>query len=196
MFELVRSDMQRYRPLGGWHRNAGFWVGTQYRFAHWARQQIKPLRWLFVLLARIVGLPCWLLLHVEIPSTVKIGPGLCLIHARDIMVDGAAVIGANCLIFHEVTIGTGPTPGIPVIGDQVDIYVGARVLGGIKVGNGARIGANCVITKDVPDGTLVAATVPRYLPRELAAKIPGAREPAPEDGRSAQPPLPREPKQG
>lgn len=51
----------------------------------------------------------------------------------------------------HVTIGGRVGPGVPVIGDNVRIGSGAKVLGGIRIGNYAQIGANAVVIKDVPD---------------------------------------------
>lgn len=71
-----------------------------------------------------------------------------------IIVSHNAVIGKNCTIFHQVTIGEGKG-GAPVIGDNVLIGAGAKVIGGIRIGNNVKIGAGCVVAKDVPDGATV-----------------------------------------
>jgi serine O-acetyltransferase len=69
-----------------------------------------------------------------------------------------AEIGPNCLIFQQVTIGMTDN-GVPSLGGHVDLGAGAKVLGGIHVGNHSRVGANAVLLIDVPVGT-VAAGVP------------------------------------
>lgn len=72
-----------------------------------------------------------------------------------------AVIGENCTIFHHVTIGSnfenknkesemGKTWGAPTIKDHVFIGAGAKIIGPINVGSGAKIGAGCVVVKNVP----------------------------------------------
>ena len=64
-----------------------------------------------------------------------------------------AVIGPNCQIFQQVTIGTGgPKPGAPILGGHVDVGAGAKILGGVRVGDHALIGANAVVLEDVPRG--------------------------------------------
>ena len=66
----------------------------------------------------------------------------------------------------EVTIGTNLTRcGMPKIGNNVDIYVGARVLGGITIGDNAKIGANCVVTSSVAAGSIVFSAPTRTLSR-------------------------------
>ena len=46
---------------------------------------------------------------------------------------------------------------LPVIGDNVMIGAGAKIIGAVKVGNGVKIGANCVVVHDVPDNAVIAA---------------------------------------
>ncbi len=88
-----------------------------------------------------------------------------------IFVSEGAKIGKNCVIFHQVTIGSNTLPGSrgqgsPVLGDNVYIGCGAKIIGGIKVGNNVRIGANCVVTTDIPDNATVVLEKPRVLVRE------------------------------
>lgn len=86
----------------------------------------------------------------DIPINTRIGGGLLIPHPNGIVIHSDAVIGPNCLIFQQVTIGVAD--GIPVIGGHVDIGAGAKVLGAINVGDHARIGANAVVLTDVPGG--------------------------------------------
>jgi serine O-acetyltransferase len=57
---------------------------------------------------------------------------------------------------------------MPKIGDNVGIYVGARILGGITVGDRSLIGANCVVTRDVPPDSVVVVAPARVLPKSLS----------------------------
>ena len=74
-----------------------------------------------------------------------------MLHPQGVVIHPEAVIGPNCLIFQQVTLGMGPIPGLPKIGGQVDIGAGAKILGGVRIGNHAKIGANAVVITDVPD---------------------------------------------
>ena len=97
---------------------------------------------------------------VWIPPTTKIGPGLFLEHLGDIVVNSRAVIGKNCNLGHGVTIGQtnrGTRQGTPHLGDNVFIGPGAKLIGGVKVGNNTAIGVNCVVVKDVPENAVVVA---------------------------------------
>lgn len=101
----------------------------------------------------------------DIPINATIEGGLQLIHPNGIVLHPDARIGPNCLILQQVTIGTGPKPGVPHIGANVLIGAGAKVLGGVRVGDRARIGANAVVIDDVPDGA-TAVGIPAKIVRE------------------------------
>lgn len=96
---------------------------------------------------------------IEIPIGTKIGAGLRLVHLNGIVIHKDAIIGKNCTIFHQVTIGANEHKNdydkVPIIGDNVYIGVGAKIIGNIKIGNNVKIGANAVVTKDVDDNTTV-----------------------------------------
>jgi serine O-acetyltransferase len=96
----------------------------------------------------------------DIPLTARIGGGLLMPHPNGIVIHPDAEIGPNGLIFQQVTIGlVASTPHAPRIGAGVDIGAGAKVLGPVTVGDGARIGANAVVLRDVPPRA-VAVGVP------------------------------------
>jgi len=82
-----------------------------------------------------------------------------------IIVSHNAVIGENCTIFHQVTIGEG-RGGAPAIGNNVLIGAGAKVIGGIRIGDNVRIGAGCTVMQDVPDNTTVIPTAPQLIIRK------------------------------
>jgi len=79
-----------------------------------------------------------------------------------------AVIGKNCVIMQQVTIGSNPLAdsklqGSPVIGDNVFIGAGAKIVGGIRIGNNCRIGANVTISGNLPENTLAVCSTPRSI---------------------------------
>ena len=88
-----------------------------------------------------------------------------------VFISGGAKIGADCTIFHQVTIGSNTLsntkkPGAPTIGNNVYIGAGAKIIGGVKIGNNVRIGANCVVTNDIPDNSTVVLPAPRIITHE------------------------------
>lgn len=89
----------------------------------------------------------------DIPPSTRIAGGLYLPHPNGIVVHSQAVIGPNCLLFHQVTLGEGgKVPGVPRLGGHVDVGAGAKILGGVVIGDHAKIGANAVVLCDVPAG--------------------------------------------
>lgn len=88
----------------------------------------------------------------DIPLNSSIGGGLLLPHPNGVVIHPDAVIGPNCLIFQQVTIGTRAGKAPPVIGGHVDIGAGAKILGTLVIGDHAKIGANAVVMSDVPSG--------------------------------------------
>lgn len=106
-----------------------------------------------------------LITQAEIHLTQKIGGGLMLPHPNGIVLHPNAVIGPNCLIFQQVTLGTVPNrPGTPVLGGHVDVGAGAKILGPVTIGDHAVIGANAVVLRDVPSGATAIGIPARIVP--------------------------------
>ena len=82
-----------------------------------------------------------------------------------IIVSHNAVIGDNCTIFHQVTIGEG-RGGAPSIGNNVLIGAGAKIIGGIRIGNNVKIGSGCVVTCDIPENATVFSVEPQMIIRK------------------------------
>lgn len=94
-----------------------------------------------------------------------IGEGFHMMHLDGITIGSGTIIGKNCTIYHQVTIGNEKNK-FPIIGDNVTIYAGAKVIGGIKIGNNAVIGANAVVIKDVPDNAVAVGVPARIIKKE------------------------------
>jgi serine O-acetyltransferase len=118
------------------------------RRSAWVRIALDPVYFVANLLVHIA----W---GIEISRRASIGPGLYIGHFGGITVSGSAVIGSNCNLSQNITVGLSGD-GVPVIGDDVYIAPGARIFGRIRIGNNVKIGANAVIHKDIPDNAVVA----------------------------------------
>lgn len=119
--------------------------------------------------SKILALLNFIVFGIEITPRTSIGKGLFFPHTQGTVI-GAASIGQNATIYHGVTLGAksmdaGFTLAMrPVIGDNVLIASGAKVLGGIEVGDGVRIGTNSVVLKSVPAGSLVRTLLAEIMP--------------------------------
>lgn len=93
----------------------------------------------------------------DVSYRAKIGPGLSIAHHGYVIVNARAVIGNNCSLRPGVVIGNNAlNNSCPKIGNSVNVGVGAKIIGGITIGNNVVIGANSVVTKDVPNNVTVA----------------------------------------
>jgi len=172
--ETLRLDYARH---GSSLRSMPFWAMATYRIGRWAGEQSGPLRIigdkLYGGMLFVVEATSGILLNRE----VTIGENLHLVHSGNIKIHPACVIGNRVGIMHDVTLGEGERPGAPVIGDDVFIGTGARVLGPVKVGNRVRIAANSLVVTDLPDDCMaigVPAKILRYTGRPSAATKPSS----------------------
>ena len=127
------------------------------RFGQWSRRQPTLLRMLFDPLYAILDFFLQALWGIEIPRRASVGPGLYIGHHGAITVSSGAVIGRNCNLSQNITIGVsgaGGKRGAPTLGDNVYVAPGARLIGKIRIGNNVKIGANAVIHKDLPDDAI------------------------------------------
>lgn len=118
-----------------------------YRLAHFLYSKKK------FFLARLISQLSRLFTGIEIHPGAKIGKGLFIDHGMGVVIGETAEVGDNVTLYHGVTLGgTGKDTGKrhPTIEDNALIGTGAKVLGPITVGEGAKIGANAVVVKDVP----------------------------------------------
>jgi serine O-acetyltransferase len=105
----------------------------------------------------------------DIPvNTSRLGGGLLLPHPQGVVIHPDAEVGPNCLLLQQVTLGTGPKPGTPKLGGHVDVGAGAKVLGGVTIGDHAVIGANAVVISDVPAHS-VAVGIPAVVKKRRNA---------------------------
>ncbi len=155
MFARLREDIACVFERDPAARNA-FEVITTYpgihavlihRFSHWLWGH--GCKWL----ARFVSTLARWLTGIEIHPGAVIGRRFFIDHGMGVVIGETAVIGNDCTLYHGVTLG-----GVswqqgkrhPTLGSDVVVGAGAKVLGPITVGNGARVGSNAVVVRDVP----------------------------------------------
>lgn len=179
LVSVVRGAWVRH---GSSARQLGFWSVANYHVGRYAQKSSSPLlRRGASSLYGATYLLLDLLTGVQLNRESQVGDELRLLHGWNIKIHPATVIGHRVTIMHDVTLGTTPDrDGAPIIGDDVFIGCGARLLGPVRIGARARIAANSLIVSDVPaDSTAIGvpARVMRYTgretPTEPPAKTPG-----------------------
>jgi serine O-acetyltransferase len=140
----------------------GFHALETYRVAHWLWQQGRESLALFFQnrMSSEFG--------VDIHPAAELGHGIMLDHATGLVIGQTAVVGNNVSILQSVTLGgTGKDEGDrhPKIGDGVLISAGAKILGNIRVGEGAKVGAGSVVLDEVPPHTTVAGVPAKVVGR-------------------------------
>ncbi|HZK82653.1 MAG TPA: serine acetyltransferase [Humisphaera sp.] len=148
-----QADLNRY-PRRPFLKEQSIWAIAVYRFGR--RNDRRPNgvfkkfgNRLYWLMYRFVET----LTGISIPKDVQIGPGLKIHHFGNIFVHKDAILGANCTLRQGVTIGNRHEGGpAPVFEDDVELGAYAQILGGVRIGKGAKISAMSVVMSDVPPG--------------------------------------------
>lgn len=170
-WSVLRKDFVRYRP--------------QMRFSRWAffcaclgNPGLQAVFWLRLIQekvdrrrphqAAVARLLCLNTTGADFVPGCRVGPGLMIQHPNGIVVGGRVVVGDNCTLLHQVTLGEKYADGSrpeqsPIVGNHVTIGAGAKILGATRVGDHAAVGANSVVTTDVLPGTVVAGVPARVI---------------------------------
>ncbi len=121
------------------------------------------------LLAKFLTLLIRLVFGCFIPYSADIGKGTVFGYGGiGIVIHSRSKIGMNCIIDQGVTVGgKNKEYQVPVIGDNVYVGAGAKILGPIRIGNNVVIGANAVVTQDVPDNCVVAGVPGKIIKRNI-----------------------------
>ena len=124
-------------------------------------------------IARIRYMLWSILTQSDIGLEATLGNGLMLPHPNGVVIHEDAVIGEDCMIMQQVTIGMIGEGEVPKIGDRVYIGAGAKIIGKIVVVDGVRIGANAVVVSDVPPNSTAVGVPARIIKRSAdRAKLP------------------------
>lgn len=146
----------------------GFLALTTYRVSHQLWNDGR--RWLALYLQSVASEA----FAVDIHPAARIGCGILLDHATSFVVGETAIIEDDVSILHEVTLGgTGKESGDrhPIIRSGVLLGAGAKILGRVEIGTGAKVGAGSVVLADVPPHTTVAG-VPAVIVGESREENP------------------------
>lgn len=127
--------------------------------------RLKPLAAVLYRLNAAVG-------HLVIGRGAELGPGLVILHSLGIVINTHVRAGKNLVLEHGVTIGAEKGRS-PLLGDNVFVGAGAKIIGPVRIGSDVKIGANAVVTTDLPDGATAVGIPARVV------RIYGRRPSAP-----------------
>ena len=154
---LIKADLYRHKGRNGTaamfktlRKSRSFKITFWFRMAGWARKSGPPVLKQLIIrqYRRVARRYC-----VDLPEQTQIGPGLIIYHCYGLVVNEKSVIGANCMLAHQITLAD-EKGAAPVIGDRVRLAPGVKVIGGVKIGDGVVVGANAVVVNDVPDHSI------------------------------------------
>ncbi|MDH4098698.1 MAG: serine O-acetyltransferase [Nitrospira sp.] len=149
---------------------AGFHALMAYRISHWLKSMGVPF------FPRVVSQLARWLTGVEIHPSAKIGTGFFIDHGMGVVIGETAEVGDYVTLFQGVTLGgTGKERGKrhPTLGNHVVVGAGAKILGGITIGDNVKIGANSVVLKNVPANSTVIG-VPGRIIKSQGERLPDA----------------------
>jgi serine O-acetyltransferase len=181
VLDCVRQDVDRYCRVNG-RRSLRVVVGALlfdnglqavllHRLAHELRRRRVPA------LGPLVARLSLFLTGVDISPTADIGPGLYVAHGVGLVVGGSARVGARAFLLQQATIGAPSQARLgemPVLGDDVFVGAGARLIGPIRIGHRVFVGTNAVVTCDLPDDARAVSAAGLEVTGRTPAAGPGA----------------------
>src|SRR5881397_2658566 len=149
---------------------AGFHALLAYRVAH------RLHTWGVPIIPRVISQLARWFTGIEIHPAAKIGRGFFIDHGMGVVIGETTEIGDHVTLFQGVTLGgTGKERGKrhPTLGSHVVVGAGAKILGGIRIGDNVKVGANSVVLKSVPENSTVIG-VPGRIIKADGARLPEA----------------------
>lgn len=187
MLTLLRADLRR---KAHWMYGSDRWPailkvllasGTMamvlYRLMQWSRRyRLTPLELIF---NKLNAVCC----QCIIGRGAEFGPGFVVLYGNGIVINGRVRGGSNVTLYHQVTLG-GQQDRVPILGDDVMVGAGAKVIGPVRIGDGSRIAVNSIVFRDdVPPYTTVMG-----IPAQ-PVQFSKSREPAPNDAGPCREPI-------
>ena len=166
LFELIRSDMKRYFPNG---RSvlAAYIKRPMFRYVFWLRV-VNRLKQNRISKYSLAIIPYFILRHyqfkygIHIGTSTPIGKGLCIQHGDGVYLNVQS-IGENFTVYQGVTLGSSPNKGLPTVGNNVTVYMGAKVFGDVILQDNCVVGANAVVRHDVDENAVVVGIPARRI---------------------------------
>ena len=180
LFRLILGD---FRAKAAWCYEREDWKGVLkvmmtdgtpamvwYRLMQWAR------RWRLVPLELVFNRVNTMFCGCVIGRGAEFGEGFVLVHSLGVVINGSCPRRQGVKIEHQVTIGAEKRQS-PVLGDDVFVGAGAKIIGPVVLGAGSKVGANAVVVHDVPAGATVVGIPARVVRSRRAEEMPGGAAP-------------------
>ena len=165
--QQIREDWEAH---GRDWTKPGFRAVAAHRFGNWRMSiRSKVLRTPFSLIYRFFYRRIRNHYGIDLPYTVELGRRVIIEHCGAIVIHGYSKIGDDCILRQGVTLGMRSldrSREAPELGARVDVGAGAKILGRVKIGDGAQIGANAVVLQDLPAGVTAAGIPARIVSEE------------------------------
>ena len=178
--EYIKCDLYRYQTRLSLVAFLRSWFIPGFRYTFFMRIcqytiKIRFIHWLFRLILRHYQFKYGISIH----HTTEVGHGLYIGHFGGIIVNPNAKIGSNVNLSPNILIGQKlnkltQTFDYPIIGDRVYIANGAKVIGGVVIGNDAIIGINTLVTHDVNENEVVVGQPAKVISHEGSGKLVGS----------------------
>ncbi|MBB93966.1 MAG: serine O-acetyltransferase [Rhodobacteraceae bacterium] len=173
LFALIRSDFAAIRgrdpAARGPVETALTYPGLHAIAAHRMAHGLWGAGWKG--LARVLSYLARMVTGIDIHPGARIGPGFFIDHGAGVVIGETAEVGRDVTLYHGVTLGGvswSPGKRHPTLADGVMVGAGAKILGPITVGAGARVGANSVVVEEVPPETTVIGIPARIVQTDRA----------------------------
>ena len=159
MFNLIRCDFYEWCRWRNWNANIKtfmklFFLFPEYRYLVGVRLRMGGVKFI-ACICRFSAR------YHKLQIDDSPGKGFRIMHGFSTIVN-CKKMGDYCLVSQLVTIGWGKG-GTPVIGNNVEIYAGAIIIGGITIGDNVKIGAGAVVVNDIPSDCTVVGNPARII---------------------------------
>ncbi|QHV94068.1 serine O-acetyltransferase [Spirosoma endbachense] len=172
MDELIKADLYRYAGRTDFRSFLRSLRIPGFRYTYFMRKSAKHGKY------SLAGIFYRIFYHhytykygFQIAHHTKIGKGFQISHFGCVVINSKAIIGDNCYVSHNVTIGQtnrGRTKGYPTIGNKVWIGAGAVIVGNVTIGDNVLIAPNAYVPFDVPANSVVIGNPAKIIANELA----------------------------
>lgn len=142
------------------HNRFGAVCVLNYRIANYFYRRHRIIGFIFIVLYHIIFRH---LVGFDIHEGATIGDNFTVYHCFGIAINPKVVIGDNCEMAHNTTIGSGRDGKCPQIGNNVIIYPSCQIVGDIEIGDNCVIGIGSIVVKNIPNNVVVAGNPARII---------------------------------